>query len=244
MPASIIGSMGVSVEQPQWESGNTSVRFPFAEDISFADCPGYPFDSIVDACVVLPSEGSPSMEVVTVGCLHISRSMVSVMIYADDTPILHGVCLAAMFEPFTPVMLEPLRPGCSGCVSFGDIRFENVRTPIILKNKARLADSAILRPVVGRLRRFIQPERGEEATGIVGLEVPDGVILDHQDTGHVSLIGFSLTDAGRETVKVSCNPAEPAPTMSIPISSINGVHPDSQGRIAIVFARDRKEVPA
>lgn len=236
----IPGIMGTSVSQPQWESGNASVRFPFADDAGPAD---YPYDAIVDACIVVPHEGAPSGETVCIGCLHIGPGMVSVMVYADDDPILSCNVTFARFEPFSPVVMTPVRPGCSGIISFGDIS-RLVSHPVTVRTRVRLADSAVVRPVVGRLRRFVQPERGEEATGVVGIEVPDGVGISMSEDGHTSTMLFSLSDNAKETVMIRCNPAESIATMPVPISSINGVHPDDSGRLAIVFAHDLKEVPA
>ena len=235
------GQSGASLERSQWESGNASVRFPFADDSGPED---YPFDVIVDACVVLPSEEFPSESRVYVGCLHIGPGMASAMVYADGEPILHCRVLKDSFEAFSPVVMEAVRPGCSGVMSFGDIRFDDYSSPITRREMVPLAESVVMRPVVGRLRKFVQPERGEEASGIVGIVVPDGVGMSMSEAGDSSVISFSMDDAIRQTVMVRCNPVETPLSMPMPISSVNGVQPDSQGRLAIVFAHDLKEVPA
>jgi len=240
------GALGPSVSQPQWESGNVSVRFPFADD---AGPEGYPFNAISDACVVIPSGREASDETVSVGCLHIGPSMVSVMIYAGDEPVLCRHVPKSVFEPFTPFALEPMRPGCSGFVSFGDIRFESFRDPVMLRDRVRLSDSAVIRPVVGRLTKFIKPETGSEASGIVGIVVPQEVSVareldpDGREVGHESVVGFSLDADGLDLVSVGCDAAEAEAGSPVPVSSVNGLQPDENGVIAVVFARDESEVP-
>jgi len=236
----IEGMSGNSVERPQWESGNASTRFPFADDTVID---GYPFDAVVDACVVVPSELAPASERVYVGCLHISRHMVSVMVYSGRRPILACSATRQSMEPFSPVRMEPVDKTCSGFISFGDIRFDDFSTPVTRREAAYLSESAVVRPVVGRLRRFVQPGRNEEAKGIVGIIVPDGVGMSLHEDGDSSLVSFTMSDDARDSVTIWCDPTKPSPGSPYPVKSINGVHPDSLGRIAIVFARDASEVP-
>ena len=195
--------------------------------------------------MVVPAEAAPSDETISVGCLHLGPEMVSVVIYANDQPILFYASSRASFSPFSPVAMRPIRPGCSGMVSFGDIAFDRYARPAIFRDMVRLAESAVVRPVVGRLRRFIQPEKGAEASGVVGIVVPDGVSVGiDEETGHKSTIVFELNDAGKNLVRVACDSTESKTGSPVPISSINGVHPDSDGRIAIVFAKSPEEVQA
>lgn len=239
----ISGLLGNSVERQQWESGNASVRFPFADDAGPAD---YPFDAVADMCVVIPNGGSPSTEKISVGCLHFSSSMVSVMVYAGDSPILHCRVTASRFEPFTPYRMEAVREGCSGMVSFGAIRFDTFRNPVTLRDRVPLSEAAVMRPVVGRLKRFVQPMTGEEAKGVVGIEIPEGVRMElepEDEEGNISVVKFSLDDAGREAVAVGCDETDNGLSRPVPVTSINGVAPNEDGLIAIVFARDESEVP-
>ena len=235
----IPGMYGSSVETVQWESGNRYSRFPFSDD-SGPD--GYPFDVVCDACVIVPSEMYPSTEPVYVGCLHISSSMVSAMLYCGGRPILQCMVTSSSFEPFSPIKLEPVDSSCSGFIAFGDIQFSSFRTPVTIRDMVPLSESAIVRPVVGRLRKFIQPSRVEEASGIVGIVVPDGVGMEKSEDGHVSTISFSLSDPAMDDVLVSCDVSKPEEGKPSPVYTINGVSPDENGRIAIVFTKSPDEV--
>ena len=234
-------TLGNSVETEQWESGNLSTRFPFEDD---SGPEGYPFDAIVDACIVVPSESEPSSDKVHVGCLHISSSMVSVMIYVGGRPALHCKVTRSRFEPFSSVQLESIYGNCSGFISFGDIRFESFSRPVVLRSMVPVSESAVVRPVVGRLRKFIQPARGEEASGIVGVVVPEGVSMSvDPEEGHTSTVRFSLGGQALSNVLVSCDKSEPVPGSLMPVQTINGMPPDANGRIAIVFAKSKEDVP-
>lgn len=239
--AKIHGLSGPGVSRSQWESGNISVRFPFADDTGPE---GYPFELVVDACVVIPGFETPSTETVAIGCLHVGPALVSAMVYAGNEPVLCCSVPKSRFTPFTPYPMRTVRPGCSGMITFGDVWFDLYRAPMVRRDMVPLSDSAVIRPVVGRLAKFIQPERGEEASGIVGLVVPDGVGIKMNEDGHVSTLSFSLSGVARDNVTVACDMSKTPLSMPVPVSSINGVRPDRLGRIAIVFAHDAKEVPA
>ena len=244
IPPELPGSGGNSVECLQWESGNAYSRFPLSDNCRLPE--GFPVDAIVDACVVIPKEGGSSNDDVTLGCLHISQDLVSAMVYAGGSPVLVCTVLKRGFTPFRPYAMEAVQgtPVCSGCISFGDIRFDEYARPFLFRGGLPLSDSAVIRPLIGRLRRFVQPARSQEALGLVGVEVPDGigVSVDESAPG-VSLVRF-FGDGIEDQVSVTCNPADAKLTMPPVIQTINGVHPDKDGRIAIVFAKNASEVPA
>lgn len=233
-------SVSNTVAQPQWESGNLGVSFPFADNTLPV---GFPTDVIVDACIIVPTTiDRPNKPVVTLNCLHISPSMVSVVISAGETIKLHCCVLSANFSAFSPVKLESITGECSGFITFGDLRFDTIYT---IRGEIPFSDSAVMYPVVGRLEKFVQPASGNEATDIVGIELPAGVSLtiENQKYGHNSIVQFTADDSVRNLLQHPCIFETVPNDTPLPISSINGIKPDEFGRIAIVFASKLDEVP-
>lgn len=221
----------------QWENGNSFSRFPFADDCPLPE--GFPLEAIVDTCVVSPRTiDGPDEKPIVLGCLYIGPAIASVMFYAGDTPILAARVLRSTFEPFSPVRMESLVPGYSGSLSFGDMEFGQ---PRMYRCRIPLADSVVLHPVVGRLHSFIDPSRGTTATGDVGLDIPASVTASLVEEGHQSTVRLVLSDEGRAELASECQGEDTA--RPVPIKTINGLAPDKDGRIAIVFARDPEEVP-
>ena len=212
----------------QWESGNSRVAFPF-EDDSLPD--GFPRGIIVDACVVVASGLSPSESRVTVGSVHVGPGMVSAFVLVGGRPALYCGVPRASFEPFSPVPMTPAMPGVSGMLSFGNVDFGS---PATYRMDVPLSESAVVRPVVGRLERFLDPRTGRTASGVVGFEVPDGVSISFSEDGHDSVVSFSAGDSVRRLVPAPCS-ADDDVSRPHPVTSINGVRPDESGRIAVVF---------
>jgi len=229
--------VGNSVETEQWESGNANRSFPFADD-SLPD--GFPRDTIVDAFVVVPSSVAPSDAKVSVGSMHIGPSMASVFILVGGEPALYCNVLKDRYEPFTPVAMESVMPGVSGMVTFGNVDFGMKRT---YRLGLPLSESAVARPVVGRLEKFVKVETGEEASGIVGFDFPDGISISMHEDGDNSQVVFEAGPSIRGHVPSPCYDVDAGPkTMSPPIKNINGVVPDELGRIAVVFLHDESEL--
>lgn len=228
--------LGNSVETEQWESGNSNVAFPFADDSLPED---FPRDAIVDALVVVPSSLAPSTGTVEVGSVHIGPSMASAFILVGGEPALYCNVMKATYEAFTPVVMTPVMPGVSGMITFGSLDFGDKRT---YRLNIPLSETAVVRPVVGRLEKFVQPEKGEEASGAVPFDLPDGVEVTVHEDGHVSEMDFTADESVRRLVPLPCSEADSPKTMTPPVRNINGVVPDKLGRIAIVFMHDEEEV--
>lgn len=229
---SFIGVKSVSTQQ--WESGNVGTAYPFDDD-SLPD--GFPNGVIVDACIVLPStiQDRPVLS-----CLHRGPSLVSAMVLVGGRPALYAAVSKAAFVPFSPVVMESSIPGVSGMITFGNPKFDAVET---VRGSFVFSEAAVVRPRVGRLERFYDPETGATASGYVGLELPDGVSVSIEEEGHESRMSFSTNDEIRQSVLAPCAKYERPNDSPQPIMSINGVRPDEDGRIAIVFTHDESEVP-
>lgn len=225
--------LGNSVEQPQWESSNAAVSYPLADD-SLPD--GFPPEALVDACIVVASETSPSEAKVELGCLHFSPHLISAMVFVDNEPALACSVPAGSYEPFSPIAMETLKEGCSGTISFGSVTDRGTYT---FRGRIPFSDSAVVRPVVGRLRRFLKVATGQTATGDVGIELPAGVAMSVEDEGGVSTVTFTISDEARAALDAVC--AGDDGSGLVPITSINGITPDDKGRIAIVFGDSDEE---
>lgn len=228
--------VGNSTETHQWESGNSSVSFPFADDSLPAD---FPNDMVVDACIVVANEVEPSAAEVSLGCVHVGNTMASAFVLVDGEPALYCNVLAENYEPFTPVAMTPVKKGVSGMLTFGDVRFGEKRT---YRANARFSESAIVRPVVGRLVKFTQPEMGSETNGVVPFELPDGITITVDEDGNDSTVHFSADSSIRNLVPMPCAEQDSPKTMTVPVKSINGLVPDELGRIAVVFLRSPEEL--
>lgn len=230
---------GNSVETLQWESGNTSVAFPFEDNAVPA---GYPAHWLVDACIVVPRtrDSLSSAPRAEVSCLHRGPGMVSVMISVGGAPALYGRALKDGFAPFQPIPLEPLSEGCSGMVTFGDVEFG---APAIFRDRVPLSESVVVRPVLGRLSAFVQTERRRTLSGAVVLAVPEGLAAAAVQEDNVATLKFAMDDALRAEVPGPCARESVPSTLPVPVRTINGVAPNAEGTIAIVFARSPEEVP-
>jgi hypothetical protein len=167
--------------------------------------------------------------------------MVSVSILADGSPALFCSAVKGSFEPFVPMAMKSVAHDISGMITFGDVAFGEPRT---YRGSFKFSESAIVRPVRGRLERFTKPADGTQATGFVGFDLPNGVTAGLEESGHSSVIKFSADESVRSTVVSPCSNYTRPPNSPLPIQSINGIHPDELGRIAIVFTHDESEVPA
>lgn len=228
--------VGNSVETEQWESGNSNVAFPFDDD---SLPPDFPKDVIVDALVVVAHAPGQQEQDVRVGSVHVGPSMASAFVLVDGEPALYCNVLKETYEPFTPVVMTSVKRGVSGMITFGDVDFGEKRTWRI---DARLSDTAIVRPEVGMLEKFIQPETGAEASGVVPFDLPKGVSVVVEEDGNESTMKFSADSSVRNIVPLPCSEMESPKTMTVPVRNINGVVPDSLGRIAVVFMHDEEEL--
>ena len=224
---------GNSVETVQWENSNSGSAYPFEDDRVPS---GFPVDAIVDLCVVCCSD-----DPVSVSCLHVGPSLVSVAVSVGGRPALFKSVSSKSFSPFEPVAMDSVLEGVSGMVTFGDVRFGEPKT---YRDAVPVSESAIVRPKVGRLERFVSDTDGRSASGFVGFELPEGVSAELSEDGHSSIISFHASSSVMDDVTSPCSKYDRPVSSPVPVKSINGVRPDPTGRIAIVFTNDESEVPA
>lgn len=224
--------LGNTVGTVQWESGNAGSAFPFEDD---STPEGFPTGVVLDACVVVPDSISGR---VVLSCLHVGPSLASVMFSVGGEPALECHVLKDSFEPFVPVRMSPVIEGVCGFVTFGDIRFGDA---VMVRDMVPLSESCVVRPHVGPLRRFVQPERMESASGSVGFELPDGVSAKIDENGDETVVTFSLSQSLAELVRAPCDTVDRSAGSLANVTNINGVVPDSKGRIAIVFRRESQK---
>lgn len=228
--------IGNYVETEQWESGNSNVAFPFADDSIPAD---FPKDAIVDALVVASHAPGQEEHEVRVGSVHVGPSMASVFILVGGEPALYCNVMKETYEPFTPVVMTSVKRGVSGMITFGDVDFGEKRTWRI---NARLSDTAVVRPEVGMLEKFIRADTGAEASGVVPFDLPKGVSVEIEERDNDSTMKFSADSSIRNIVPLPCSETDSPKTMTVPVRNINGVVPDALGRIAVVFMHDEEEL--
>ena len=236
----------------QWENGNEFRRYPLADDadMSCHDGSQLPNRFLTDAMVVV---GKPADSIkpassdeygrqeppVVVSCAHVGPGMVSVGLSCGDGS---AVCTVPMgkFEPYTPYQLVDTSRGSStvsGFVSFGDVsRLDGPFTwrPV----DCRLNDSAVVRVPVSRFEGFLDPKTGNVASGNIEIDVPSSMGASVSDTKNGSQIlsldlGVDLDEAVKSPCESSEGDARAGDTGHL--RSINGILPDENGVIAVVF---------
>lgn len=234
----------------QWEGGNSSRRYPLADD---AGSDGIPDWFLSDACVVVPGHSMSDVSdsascLVRVVSAHASRHMVSVSMETVGAAEMGGACVctvtAGSFEPYKPYRLEPVHgSGLCGTVSFGDAMSPWAAHGTWKPRMCLLAPEAVVRVPVGRLMRFVDDITGESASGDVRFIAHKGISV----SGHSPQPGssayegevwaeLSLDDDLSRAIVPPCDASSGFFDGKVrPIRSINGVRPDKYGRIALVL---------
>lgn len=217
-----------NVSTIQWENENSGTAYPFEDDTLPA---GFPTDLVVDACICIPTS-IPLRPALS--CVHTGPSFVSATVTLDGKVALFVSVAKSKFVPFSPVLMESSMYGVSGMITFGNVMFDRIMTE---RGNYVFSESAVVRPIIGRLYRFKDSETNETAKGYVGFELQDGVSVSLREANNVSLLSFSTSDDIRKEVLTPCAKSDITNRSPEPIRSINGVKPDKDGRIAIVFRK-------
>lgn len=220
--------LGNTTASDQWENSNSGVAFPFDDDSVPESFPNW---ILVDAFFVVPSNVVGD---VSLSCLHIGPSLVSVTFNVGGRPALEGHSTVGSFSPYTPVRLSTFIPGVGGMVTFGEVDFSN---RVMMRDSIRISESAVFRPDVGRLVAFDQPERMETASGDVGFDIPSDVFVKIANEGNTSEVDFSVSKSLADTVRAPCNAESISAGTLVNVTNINGVSPNEKGQLAIVFRR-------
>lgn len=223
-----------SVER-QRASGMSGTAFPFDDDSSLPDGLS---DVIVDACACVQS-GDGATPRVRLCCAYVGEDVVAAAFSVDGIGSMSACVSRRSLVPFLPVPMVSTTPFLSGAVTFGHVGFGRPRR-LVGSPWPALSETVVLRPRPGRLREFVQPSRSASVSGLVGIETQDGVyakIVPHGDDSDGSdMVTFDCSKDVLESITLKCDVDWTEYKGLPPIKSINGVSPDSFGRIAIVFA--------
>lgn len=241
---------GARTSVAQWDNGNESRRFPFADDsdMSCENGSSMPDWVLTDAMVVVCrrlSEVRATLDPVDVKveCMHVGPGMVSVCLSCGS---LSALCTVASseFEPYRPFPITDASPAgvdgsLSGFVSFGDTGL--LTGPSTWRpSNCILCPSCVVEIPAGRVVEFADDRTGESVSGDVVMSVPAGVMVSFKDevaeAGSQS-IEFSLGDALEQSVVSPCETADTKARAGEigHLRRINGILPDESGSIAVVF---------
>lgn len=234
------------LDAPQFENVNALRAYPFADGSSLVDKFGreLPRDVVVDVSLVVPSEldnpesGFSHAEVNSAKLVsaHLSRQMISVCFLSTCSGSVCAMSVSVSrnsFRPYFPYRLDRLSGSedCGGIVTFGDFEFpENPETYFFETAHVHPCCCASVRP--SRLRRFVDMRSGESVEGDVEIAFSGHVIAEKDG----SSVRLSLESGSEKELASSCAfAAENDICGATPIMSINGIRPDRDGNIVILF---------
>lgn len=217
----------------QFENANELRRYPLSEDATCVDDTGVPLpDNVLVDMSVASFRALPGLRVSSV---HVGPGLVSVSLSDDSGAVATATVVAAAFEPYAPVALDSLRDGVSGYVSFGEID----RTSRAMYRFSTEAQSAVHPfcvfefPGAGVIE-FVDDSSGERVSGDVVFDFGRYIDAHVESDGHTVVL--DLSDGMARTMDTGCVPTDLNTSCTAPvIQTINGVEPDSDGEIAIVF---------
>ena len=215
-------NLGNTVAVAQWENENEFASFPF-ESHSEAD-------GVVSDLSVFVSGTDAPMRLASV---HVGPAMVSVSL-SDGSNCLACTVSSSAFEPYRPYVMSSVSGSASGVCSFGDVDFSS---PVFRKfggSGPAVLETLVTRIDAGRLLEFVDDDSGESVSGDVEIRLPAGASCSRTDDG----IEISMNESLDDLVVSPCDSKDGelrAGELS-PIRSINGLSPDSSGRIAVVFS--------
>lgn len=235
----------------QFENVNALRAFPFAGDCAPADRTGrrLPDDLIVDLHMVVPalprqdsgSSGSGEAGVmpaphVRMSSLHVSPFMVSACFVSACEGCSGAVSVTVSrenFRPYMPYRLVRLAGSfdMGGIVTFGDFSFPGSAETYFFDD-AEIHQCCVSAYEPPRLRSFVDARSGARLSGDVEIGF-SGFVSASRDGQSVRL---SLEDGATEELASECYKASGSDLCgATPISSINGVRPDSEGNIVLWF---------
>lgn len=224
-------NLGNDISTVQWENENEFRAYPFDSATCGAD---FPLGVVADMSIV-HSDGSSEFRLTS---LHVGPGMVSVSV-SNGSALLVCTVGRSAFEPYRPYRMTAVGGDATiavaGMCSFGDVSFDEMQTlkfpegPVVLGSLVTLIPS-------GKLKCFVDESTGEKATGSVGMSIPDDLSVSRSVSDGTQSLTFTLTQQLDNAVTSPCASADILYADKVPpIKSINGVRPDSSGRIAVVF---------
>ena len=221
----------------QFENVNELRKFPFSDESSLVDRSGVelPIGMIVDAHMFVPCE-TGFTPVVKLTRVHISSAMISACFkssYGGRMCAMSVTVSVSDFGPYIPYRMEKLAGSedIGGVVSFGDITFPNYPETYFLENAA-IHPCCVISSRPSGLRRIVDPRSGESVSGDVRISFSGHVKAGNVGNG----ILLSLEDGSESELASECSKATGLDVCgATPISSINGIRPDSDGNIVLWF---------
>ena len=237
-------NLGNSTAVAQWENSHVSTRFPLADDAVLVADNGkeLPCDFLVDLAIY--TDGDPSSVVMT--SAYIGPALLSVSFSDSLGPMCAATVLKSEYEQYAPVVLEAVNGrDVKGICAFG-VRTDSMSEPSLFRfsNGVPVSMCTCFQIDTGRVMEFIDERSGERLSGDIVLSLGAGLAayMDGVDDVHVSLswpaAHIRMKPELRESVTSSCGEPENVESdifKSPPIQSINGVAPDCNGTLAIVF---------
>lgn len=232
-----------SIDFVQWENSHVSLRFPLEDDaiLSAVDGRDLPACFVVDMSVF--TDGDPAS--VRLVSAYVGPGLVS-MSLADNLGAL-GMCSVPVseYEKYAPYRIEGF-PGrdAAGICSFGASPSE-LSEPVLLRFDPGIPVSATACHHVdtGRVRKFVDERSGKSVSGDVRLELGTGLtafLCSLDDDGGCGKWPcariFMDRDLGLSVVSPCVGKNDDSRIAQKPVSAINGVSPDCEGRLAIVFS--------
>lgn len=216
----------------QLENVNEGRSYPFADEAQIT------FDEniITDLSLVVPKGAKAWLSSV-----YISSKLVSLCIsikVGDECRGLSVIVRADAFESYSPYRLEKVggSEDVGGMVTFGNIRFDDYSTGPksyrFAEEEVTFAPSVVMEYVPAKVRKFYDPRSGRTVSGDTTIEFSEHVVAEQGETG----IKLSLKGGSNEALLPECERNAPVNACgATPITSINGVKPDKENRIAIWF---------
>lgn len=229
------------IRDAQFENENSLRLYPFSEISRMSDCSGdtLPQGYVVDLHMAVPLDGDGgSLQKAYMTSFHVSRGMVSACFQSGKSAMSVTVS-SSSFRPYFPYRLESLvgSEDAGGIVTFGEIDFDVSAKTYFMKDSdgiptAEVHPCCVIARRPAGLRKIVDPRSGESVSGDVSITFSGYVDAAGSD-GSVKL---SLQDGAAYTLSSECLKSSMSdPCGATPISSINGVSPDSDGNIVLWF---------
>jgi len=222
------------ISDAQFENVNALRSYPFADCGSLQDRLGrcLPSDVIVDLHFVVPAPQDGQLAEVSMTGVHISRSMVSACFVSGSNALSVTVSMDE-FIPYFPYRLEQLAGSsdAGGIVTFGDFKKPEEPETYFL-SRAIVHPCCIATSDPPKLRRFFDPRSGSYVSGDAEIDFSGYVNASREGNS----FKINMEDGAAETLASECLKISGADNCgATPISSINGVRPDSEGNIVLWF---------
>lgn len=219
--------------QIQWENENALRKYPLSELATCVDDAGKEFPTGILTGLSIVSFSK--LDGPRVSSLYVGPRLVSLIISDGSGPIASATVTDV--KPFSQVALEPTRPGVSGSVEFGEFdasapssyRFSTVEQSGILPFcVVEFPDSGIT--------EVVDDISGESATGVVSFDFGSAASADVEIIDDKPEIVLRLSDSIARSLSNGCVPTDLGKSCIAPvIQTINGISPDEDGAIALVF---------